>query len=274
MAVDHHTHIFPEWLGRERARWVERDRTFGALFADPKARLAAADDLIAAMDADGVDQAVTMGMGWSDLDLARACNDYIAESVRANPDRLIGFGSVNPGWDGDAAAREAERCAQMGLRGVGELHPDTQGFDLGDGDTMRPILEVAEKYGLIITTHSSEPVGHAYPGKGRTTPDVLMRFIENARAYPNVKIVCAHWGGGLPFYALMPEVRDALANVWFDTAASPFLYDAGVFRAALELVGADKILPGSDFPLIRFSRIRRQIRRAGVRLEGLGIMPV
>ena len=275
MAVtDFHTHVFPEWLGRERARWVERDRTFGALFANPKARLATAEDLIAAMDEDGVDRSVTMGMGWTDAGLARACNDYIAESVRAHPDRLIGFGSVNPGWDGDAAAREAERCAYLGLRGIGELHPDTQGFDLGDRDTMRPLLEAAEEYGLVITTHSSEPVGHSYQGKGRTTPDVLMRFIMNARAFPNVKIVCAHWGGGLPFYALMPEVREALANVWFDTAASPFLYDARVFRAVSELVGPEKILPGSDFPLIRFGRIKREIRRAGIRLSTLGALPV
>lgn len=270
MAVtDFHTHIFPEWLERERARWVERDATFGALFADPKARLATAEDLIAAMDEDGVERAVTMGMGWTDIGLARACNDYIVESARARPDRLIGFGSVNPAW-GDAAAREAERCARLGLRGIGELHPDTQGFDLSDADTMRPILEVAEEYGLVITTHSSEPVGHTYPGKGRTTPDTLMRFIENARAYPNVKVVCAHWGGGLPFYALMPEVREALANVWFDTAASPFLYDAGVFRTVAGLVGEEKILPGSDFPLIRFARIRRQVKAAGMRLDRLG----
>ena len=38
-------------------------------------------------------------------------------------------------------------------------------------------------------------------------------------------IIAAHWGGGLPFYALMPEVRDALQNVWFDTAAGHLLYD-------------------------------------------------
>ena len=59
------------------------------------------------------------------------------------------------------------------------------------------MLEVAQEHGLVITTHSSEPVGHTYAGKGSTTPQVLMRFIENAQAYPNVKIICAHWGGGL-----------------------------------------------------------------------------
>ena len=265
MTTDFHTHVLPPWLSRERDKWAGRDATFGELFADHRARLASAEDLIAAMDEDGVDRSVAMGFGWTDIELARRCNDYIAESVRAHPDRLIGFGSVNPAW-GDDAARELERCAQLGLSGLGELHPDTQGFDLGDTDTMRPILQVADEYGLVITTHSSEPVGHMYPGKGRTIPDVLMQFIENARAYPNVKIVCAHWGGGLPFYALMPEVRDALENVWFDTAASPFLYDASVFPTVSRIVGVDRVLLGSDYPLIRFSRINREIEEAGLRL--------
>ena len=265
MVTDFHTHILPPWLSREREKWAERDATFGELLADPRARLASAEDLISAMDEDGVDRSVTMGFGWTDLELARECNDYIAESVLAHPDRLIGFGSVNPAW-GDDGLRELERCAQMGLKGLGELHPDTQGFDLGDADTMRPILEVADELGLVITTHSSEPVGHLYQGKGRTTPDVLMRFIENARAHPNVKIVCAHWGGGLPFYALMPEVKEALENVWFDTAASPFLYDSSVFRSVRDVVGTRKILLGSDYPLIRFGRIRHELEQLGMKL--------
>ena len=132
---------------------------------------------------------------------------------------------------------------------------------------MRPLLEMADRYGLIITAHTSEPVGHSYQGKGHTTPDVTMRFIEIARNYPNVKIVCAHWGGGLPFYALMPEVKDALQNVWFDTAASPFLYSPEIFSIAPDLVGADKILLGSDFPLIRFRRIRSHIKESGMMME-------
>ena len=263
MTTDFHTHIFPPWLQAEREKWVERDATFGELFADPKARMATAEDLIRAMDEDGVDRSVAMGIGWTDYGLAREANDYIIESARTYPDRITGFCSVNPAW-GDAAAREAERCAKAGLAGIGELHADTQRFDLGDADTMRPLLEVANEYGLIITAHTSEPVGHLYQGKGRVTPDVTMRFIENALAYPNVKIICAHWGGGLPFYALMPEVKAALENVWFDTAASPFLYSPGVFPSVSALVGADKILPASDFPLIRFRRIRRQIEEVGM----------
>ena len=266
MAItDFHTHILPPRVSREREKWIERDATFRELFADPKAKLASVEDLIAAMDHDGVDRSVAMGFGWTDIELARECNDYIAESAQAHPERLIGLASVNPNWCDDAV-RELERCVRLGLRGIGELHPDTQGFDLGDADTMRPILEVADEHGLVIFTHSSEPVGHLYQGKGHTTPGVLMRFIENTRDYSNVKIICAHWGGGLPFYALMPEVKEALGNVWFDTAASPFLYEASVSIAVSRIIGPERVLLGSDFPLIRFSRLRRHIEGSGLKL--------
>ena len=218
------------------------------------------------MGEDGVDRSVAMGIGWTDAGLAREVNDYMIESARTYPDRIVGFCSVNPVW-GEAAAREVERCARAGMVGIGELHADTQGFDIGSANTMLLLLEVADRYSMIITAHTSEPVGHLYQGKGHTTPQVIMRFIQNARAYPNVKIVCAHWGGGLPFYALMPEVKDALENVWFDTAASPFLYSPAVFTSVAALVGPDKILPASDFPLIRFRRIRRQIKESGMILE-------
>ena len=266
MVTDFHTHIFPPWLQREREKWIQRDATFAELFADPRARMSTAEALIRAMDEDGVDRSIAMGIGWTDPGLARATNDYIIESERKYPDRITGFCSVNPAW-GEAAAREIERCSKAGLVGIGELHPDTQRFDIADPDTMRPLLEVANEYRLIITAHTSEPVGHLYQGKGHTTPQVVMPFIENARAYPNVKTICAHWGGGLPFYALMPEVKEALQNVWFDTAASPFLYSPQIFPSVATLIGANKILPASDFPLIRFRRIRSQIKESGMILE-------
>ncbi len=263
MIIDFHTHIFPPWLRDQRERYLERDSTFGALYSNPAAKMATAEDVVAAMDEDGVDMAVTMGLGWTDLGLAREVNDYLIEATRAYPKRLLAFGGVSPLW-GNAAAIEAERCAQAGLRGLGELHPDTQGFDLGDPKTMAPLAEASRHYKLILLTHSSEPVGHTYQGKGRTTPDVLCRLIEN---FPDLTIVCAHWGGGLPFYALMPEVAHALENTYFDTAASPFLYTPHVFPAVAGLVGFSKILIGSDFPLLRQNRLIRQVQESPMSQE-------
>ena len=213
------------------------------------------------MEDDGVDMAVVMGIGWSDYGVAREANDYIIEVARRWQGRIVGFAGINPAWGagrawGDKAVREAERCADAGLRGIGELHPDTQGFNLADKGTMAGLMQVAKERRLIVTTHSSEPVGHLYTGKGSVTPQVLMQFISN---FPDATIVCAHWGGGLPFYALMPEVATTLRNVYFDTAASPFLYTPQIYSAVSSLVGADKVLFGSDYALLRPRRLLSEI---------------
>ena len=217
--------------------------------------MASAEELVATMAGAGIDLSVVQGIGWNDVGLAREANDYVIESVRRFPMKLKGFCSVNPAW-GSAAAIEVERCARAGLAGIGELHPDTQGFDLGDKSVMAPLMEAAASLGLPVLTHSSEPVGHQYRGKGRTTPEVLCRFIGN---FPDAAIICAHWGGGLPFYALMPEVRDSLRNVYFDTAASPFLYRPEVFQTVVDLVGGDRVLLGTDYPLVDQKRLIRQV---------------
>jgi len=230
------------------------------LLSDPKATIAGVDDLLAAMDRDGVDRAVVMGMGWTDQDSAAEANDYIIQAVADNPDRLSGFCSVNPAW-GEPAYTEAKRCIAAGLIGIGELHADTQGFDISSVPEMAPIMEMARADALPVLVHASEPVGHRYPGKGSTTPDKLYRFIQN---FPGNPIICAHWGGGLPFYSLMPEVKESLKLVYFDSAASPFLYRPEVFPAAAELVGAGKVLFASDYPLMDMSRPLEQARSMGL----------
>jgi len=122
---------------------------------------------------------------------------------------------------------------------------------------MAPFIELIRKHNLILLTHTSEPVGHDYPGKGIITPGMLYPFITR---YPDLTIVCAHWGGGLPFYALMPEVKRAMNNVLFDTAASPFLYSPQVYNHVIQLIGGDKILFGSDYPLLAQSRVLKEIK--------------
>jgi predicted TIM-barrel fold metal-dependent hydrolase len=253
--IDFHTHIFPPEVCANRERYLERDATLRDIYAAAKAKMATTDDLLQAMDEDKVDVSVAMGIGWTDQGLARECNDYIVEMSRKHSKRLVGFAGVNPAW-GEAAVAEAERCVTAGLRGIGELHPDTQGFDITSQAAMAPLMEAVRRHKLLVTLHSSEPVGHAYPGKGRTTPERVLRFVAN---FPDVTSILAHWGGGLPFYNLMPEVRTTLANVYFDTAASTFLYDTRVFDASSILVGMGRVLVGSDYPLLRHGRLRAQV---------------
>ena len=260
MIVDFHAHIFPPGFREEREGYLKLDSTFDSLFSNTKSRLATAREVVEAMDDSGVDVSVVMGVGWTNKDVARVANDYIIQAVKDFPSRLVGFCSVNPAW-GQEAVRELERCSGEGLKGIGEFHPDTQGFDLTSREAMAPLMEAASALGLIVLCHSSEPVGHLYPGKGSTTPDKLFSFIRN---FPANTIVCAHWGGGLPFYSLMPEVAEASNNVFYDTAASPFLYRKEIFAAVVGLVGAERVLFGTDFPLLGHPRLLSQVQDSSI----------
>ena len=256
MIIDFHTHVFSPQIKKNRDRYIERDPCFALLYSDTNAKIATADELIASMDEAGINISVITNIGWMTHELCFETNNYIMESVSRYPGRLIGFGAI-PSQSPEAAATEIERCAKAGIRGIGEIRPDIQLFDFTDRLAMTPIVEALRKHKLILLTHTSEPVGHNYPGKGGITPDILYPFITG---FPDLTIVCAHWGGGLPFYTLMPEVNTAMANVFFDTAASPFLYTPQVYNQVIQLVGAERVLFGSDYPLLAQGRLLKEIK--------------
>jgi predicted TIM-barrel fold metal-dependent hydrolase len=256
MLIDFHTHVFSPQIKKNRSKYIDSDPGFAILYSNPDAKLATADELIESMDKEGIDISVIANLGWTTHEFCVETNQYILEAIARYPDRLIGFCTVQH-QSPEAAIAEIERCAEGGIRGVGELRPDMQLLDFTDEQVMEPFVEIMTKHKLILLTHASEPVGHNYPGKGGITPDILYHFITN---FPDLTVVCAHWGGGLPFYALMPEVKQAIKNVFFDTAASPFLYSPQIYSQVVQLVGADKILFGSDYPLLAQSRLLKEIR--------------
>jgi predicted TIM-barrel fold metal-dependent hydrolase len=259
MIVDFHTHITPPHIIQNRGKYLTRDIWFEELYGNPEARLITADELVTEMDRSGVQKSVTFGFGWRDLGLVREANDYVMDAICRYPDRLIGFGIVNPA-DPEEAAKELERCAANGLRGVGELMPNGQGFSLDDERAMHPVVHVAMSHNMPILSHTSEPVGHLYPGKGTVNPEVVYRFVE---LFPEAILVCAHWGGGLPFYELMPDVMRKFRNVYYDTAASLYLYRDRIFFLAGTLMPT-KILFATDYPLISQRRMHSRLVLAGL----------
>lgn len=259
MIIDFHTHIFPPDVIQDRATLLQKEEWFAHLYGSPNARMAGAGDLVAEMDRCGVDRAVVCGFAWESFELYQKTNSYIAEAVARFPQRLIGFGNVPPRHP--EAGEEIARCLAMGLKGIGEMKAEGQGFDLDDETTLEPVIEAAAAHGLPLLIHISEPVGRIYPGKGRSSPRKAYEF---ARRHPEIRLIYAHWGGGLPFYELMPEVRGHLANVWYDCSASPYLYVAAVYRLVLESAGAAKILFGSDYPLISPERYFEEIDSLGL----------
>src|SRR5436853_1485883 len=265
MLIDFHTHIFPPDVCKHRERYCERDPWFNTLYSNPRAHLATADDLVAEMDVAGVDASVTFSFGWTDPDLIEEGNSYVIDAMRRYPGRIYSMAVLQP-TVGIRAVRELERCAQAGMIGLGELMPHGQGYKLSNIAQLSPLIEVVRHYRLLVLSHCSEPIGHLYPGKGDVSLQDIITFLT---AFPDVYFVAAHWGGGLPFYSLMPEIQRITTNVWYDTAATVYLYRNTIFPVAATLVGADRILFASDYGLLRQRRIIDHIRQSGLHEEAL-----
>lgn len=260
MIIDFHTHIFPSVFRNDRERFFNEEPSFELLYDSPRSRLVGMGDLIANMDEEGIHKSVIFGFPWRKADNFRRHNDYIIESVQREPERLIGFCCFDP--LSREAPIEAERCLKQGLLGVGEIAIYESGFSQEIIATLKDLMEICSKYDVPILIHTNEPIGHHYPGK---QPLFLGQIYDLIKAFPSNRIVLAHWGGGLFFYALMKkEVRTLLKNVWFDTAASPFLYSSDIYRVSDTIVGAEKIIFGSDFPLIKPSRYFDELETAGL----------
>ncbi len=212
------------------------------------------------MDQDGVDRSVVCGFPWRNPDLCREGNDYLLDCFHRHADRMIPFACL-PLGSFRRAERELERCLIEGIRGVGELAFYSRDFSPRDVRRLASLLGRLSHRGIPILLHTNEPVGHDYPGK---TLRSLQPVYEFLRLIPGVRVILAHWGGGFFFYELMPEVARAAREVLYDTAASPFLYRPEVYRSALKIVGPDRILFGSDFPLLPPRRYFREMEDAGL----------
>jgi predicted TIM-barrel fold metal-dependent hydrolase len=264
--VDAHTHAFPTACVEDRLLHAQRDRWFGELYGAPTAKMIDADGLLAAMDAAGAAQAVMCGWPWADPELCREHNDYLAAASQGSGGRLAWLGTVAPAAPG--AVAEVERCLDLGATGIGELNADAQGFDVRDPLALRDVAAVLIEADRPLLLHASEPVGHVYPGKGTATPERLVHFLA---AHPQLRVVLAHWGGGLPFYELMPAVAALSENVVYDTAASTYLYRPAVFRAVLDIVGAERVLWASDHPVLDMGKFLVRTRRdGGLRADEVG----
>ena len=260
MIIDFHTHVFPPAFREDRSILFSGEPAFASIYDSAGARLAGTSDLIRSMDEEGVQWSVIFGFPWENPENYRRHNDYIVESVRRHPDRLKGLCCFSPLASG--AAEEAGRCIESGLAGVGELAVYGSGLTPEVIESMNGVMEVCSGRNVPVMLHTNESVGHEYAGKAPMTLREIYSFLKT---YPDNRIILAHWGGGIFFYALMKkEVRDVLRNVWFDTAASPFLYTPEIYRIAGEVIGFEKILLGTDYPLLGPERYFREIASSGI----------
>ena len=255
-----------DWLvHRQGFRWP-----VPPVFYDLPARLAA-------MDQRGIGHAVLsvapqLFMYWADATGAAAfageVNDELAAFAAGSGGRITAVATL-PRQDPAASVAELRRAvAGLGMRGA-EIGPDVAGTPLDDPGP-RAVLAAAADLGVPLIVHPY------YVGAGPGLADFyLTNLIGNPLAttvgaarlifsgaldeLPALRLVLTHGGGYLPYqigrldhgYRVRPESRGCaqapsayLPRFWFDTVT----HAPGPLRFLTELVGADHVAYGTDYP--------------------------
>jgi uncharacterized protein len=264
--VDFHTHIFPPDVRDNRDDYLERDPTFAEMYTNPKAKIATAEELLASMDYAGVNASVALGFAWREHELCVRHNDYLLESASKSDGRIVAFCTVNMAVD--EAAEEVGRYVKAGAKGLGELRPESQDWDL-NGEPGTRLAALARDHALILLFHVTEVGGHEYAGKEGLSLGAFYRF---AMEHTDIPLVGAHLAGGLPF--AMPQSPRASLTAYADTAARRFLYSESAYRDLIDRWGPSRLLLGSDFPLVsqaaQIEDVRTNLRRGKERDLVLG----
>ncbi|WP_125098620.1 amidohydrolase family protein [Leucobacter chromiireducens] len=196
----------------------------------------------------------------------------IAAGAARHSDVLIPYGSVDP-LRGTAALDDAKRLIEeSGVRGF-KFHPTVQGFDPSD-ERFYPLYAELQAAGSIALFHTGQTgIGAGLPGGrglrlGLSNP-ILLDGV--AADFPELQIVMAH--PSVPWQEEALSVATHKHNTWIDLSGwSPKYFPAELVRYAGTVL-KDRVLFGSDFPLITPDRWLRDIETTSLKPEALpGIM--
>lgn len=246
--IDAHVHLYPPEANADPAGWAAaRGEGHWAALCTRRRKdgravqgFPSVDELLRVMDAAGVERSVLLGWYWENAATCAEQNRFYAACVRAHPGRLAAFATVLPGTA--EALVELRHAREDGLIGLGELSPHSQHV-AADAPALHELLALAGELRMAVNVHVTDPASRPFPGRVDTP---LEDFERLARAHPRVTFILAHWGGGLDIAGL--------PNVMLDTAASPLLYGPDVWTRIGGDVPAERVLFGSDYPLLLYPR--------------------
>lgn len=226
MIIDAHAHIFPEKIAAKASAGIGNfynmkmnyDGTLRQLFEEG--------------DAAGVDRYLVQSVATVPTQV-ESINNFIAQSVSENPQRLIGFGAIHPDYEN--IPNEIERIIALGLRGI-KLHSDFQQFDIDD-ERAYPIYEAAQGR-LPILFHVGDP------RSDRSSPERLLRVVKR---FPRLRVIGAHlcgwtcWERGAELFAN--------ENVYADCSSSLYALPPQIAAQLIRKIGVEKVMWGTDYPM-------------------------
>jgi predicted TIM-barrel fold metal-dependent hydrolase len=181
-------------------------------------------------------------------------NDIVREAVRRFPDRLIGFVWVNPCDGARALDQVKEAVNEWGFCGI-KLHPLIHAFIPSD-EVVLPVLGLAREFKIPVLFHTGHP------------PFSLPWQIgEVAEIFPDIPIVMGHMGHGHGCYihgAIMTAKK--YPNLYLETSGMPMHTK---IREAVEQIGPDRVMYGSDVPFHHHSVEMQKVRVSGLGQEAL-----
>ena len=203
------------------------------------------------------------------LDLAMVLNDHLAGIVERHPRRFIGLGTL-PMQDTAMAIAELERCKRIGLSGV-QIGTHVEGLNLGE-PKLFPVFQACEELGMAVFVHPWDMVGKERTDKywapwlvampmETTLAITTMIFSGLFERLPRLRVAFAHGGGSFPGtvgriqhgFEVRPDLcavdnavppRDYLGRFWLDS----LVHDPAMLQHIVDLVGADKVALGTDYP--------------------------
>ena len=158
----------------------------------------------------------------------RAGNDRLLEGMARYPGRICGYATANP-WRGQAALDEIERCLDAGMHGI-KLHISHTLIDY-DHPRVIPFFELAVERKVPVLIH-------CFDG-GRSADRV-------AAQVPEAAVIMGHMGGYLWPQAI--EVAAQHANLYLEICCS--CAEIGIVESAVAAVGPERVLFGTDMPLL------------------------
>lgn len=288
MRIDAHAHAQPpEYLdallasGRYESvrdaegRIVVRER--GSRFLTITPQMHHPEQRVAEMDEAGIDMQILSVttpqvyflQGQAAVDLARRCNDYLADIVRSYPTRFRALASVPLTADPDAAVREFVRCLDdLGMVGA-IIGSNIDGRPIDD-PAFDAFYAEADRRATTLFIHPMVPAGIEVMNPYALAPLVGFMFDTTLAVsrlifsgfferYPRVKVLVGHLGAAVPYLAGRLDIgwrsysdcqgiphppTEYIRRLYLDTVS----FHAPALRCALETVGPDRIVFGSDYP--------------------------